>query len=113
MSQRVIVKSQYRLKINGESIPKNTIRLYVAEQTLKNIFVELSLPATVVKDFLKTRKHFKTNPTSKMAHRAYRKDYERAFPHLQVAANSFSQRLDRQCRLNGLASIQQHSRETK
>ena len=66
MSQRVIVKSHYRLKINGESIPKDTIRLYVAEQTLKNIFVELSLPATVVKDFLKTKKHFKTNPTSKM-----------------------------------------------
>ena len=61
VSQRVIVKSQYNLKINGESIPKNTILLYVAEQTLKNIFVELLLPAAVVKDFLKTRKQNKSN----------------------------------------------------
>ena len=36
-----------------------------------------------------------------MAHRAYRKEYERVFPHLKAAVNSFSQRLDRQCRLNG------------
>ena len=80
----------------------NTQYFYLMQNKLsRSALSSLHCPNQLWEDFLRAREHFKANLISKMAHRAYKRAYERIFPHVQVAVNPWSQRLEKQCRMNG------------
>ena len=69
-----IVQSQISPQINDKLITNTTILYLLQNKLCRTVFIKLSLPSPVIKDFLSKREQFRGNLTGKMAYkRAYEK----------------------------------------
>ena len=69
-----IVQSQFSLQIIDKLITNTTILYLLQNKLCRTVFIKLSLPSPVIKDFLSKREQFRGNLTGKMAYkRAYEK----------------------------------------